>query len=38
VFIVHGEAKVQETYAKFLAKNNGYKDIMIPEPGETFKV
>jgi metallo-beta-lactamase family protein len=38
VFIVHGEAKVQETYAKFLAKNNGYKDIMIPEPGETVKL
>ena len=38
VFIVHGETKVQEKYAKYLKKNNGFKDIVIPEPGETFKV
>ena len=38
VFVVHGEASVQEKYAKFLKENNGFKDIVIPEPGETFKI
>lgn len=38
VFIVHGEKKVQERYAKYLKKNNGFKDVVIPEPGETFKI
>ena len=38
VFIVHGEKNVQEKYAEYLKKNNGFKDIVIPEPGETFKI
>lgn len=38
VFIVHGEAEVQEKYAKYIEKNNGFKDVVIPEPGETFKI
>ena len=38
VFIVHGEKEVQEKYARYLAKNNGFKNIVIPEPGETFKI
>ena len=38
VFIVHGEEKVQKFYAKYLKKNNGFENIVIPEPGETFKV
>lgn len=38
VFIVHGERGVQEKYAHYLAKTNGFKDIVIPEPGETFKL
>ncbi len=38
VFIVHGERGVQEKYAHYLAKANGFKDIVVPEPGETFKL
>lgn len=38
VFIVHGEAEVQEKYAKYIQKNNGFKNVVIPEPGETFKL
>ena len=38
VFIVHGEAEVQEKYAKYIEKNNGFKNVVIPEPGETFKL
>ena len=38
VFIVHGEEQVQQKYAKYLKKNNGFKNIVIPEAGETFKI
>lgn len=38
VFIVHGEKQVQERYARYLAKNNGFKNIEIPEPGQVFRI
>jgi len=38
VFVVHGEEQVQRKYAGYLKKNNGFKNIVIPEPGESFKI
>ncbi len=38
VFVVHGEAGVQERYAKYLRKNNGFKDVVIPEAGEMVEL
>lgn len=38
VFVVHGEYKTQQFYANFLAQNNGFRDIVIPEPGEVFEL
>lgn len=37
VFIVHGEAKVQEHYKQTLEKE-GYANISIPEKGEEFEI
>ena len=37
VFIVHGDYNAQLAYGKVLEKA-GFKDIVIPEAGETFKI
>ncbi|OIP81474.1 MBL fold metallo-hydrolase [Candidatus Peregrinibacteria bacterium CG22_combo_CG10-13_8_21_14_all_44_10] len=37
IFIVHGEEKAQMEYKKAL-QQNGFTDIQIPQPGETFEI
>ena len=37
VFLVHGEEKVIENYAGRLRKH-GFRDVVVPESGETFEV
>jgi metallo-beta-lactamase family protein len=37
VFIVHGDYKAQVPYSEVL-KKAGFKDIVIPEPGEVFRI